>query len=114
MKLPNITAALVAVVPASPKPEPAPFAGLCRSLAKRKAQVTEEFYLGAVRHLVERFRALPGNERGGHLYSVFDRGMTASEVVEGCGDAAKWDGDVDGRALCDLLLTLTDEQREAL
>lgn len=105
---------LLAVVP-DVKPEPpAPFWALCQSLRRRQKQVTAEHYLGCVEHLARRFVAIEGNEHGGHLYSVLNRGMVASEVIDGCRDVARLAGDKDATALADLLLTLTDEQREAL
>ena len=114
----NVKPALLAVVspverPAAPDP-PAPFWALCKSLQKRQKQVTVEHYLGCVRHLVKKFYAMPGNGVGGSLHIVLDDGNTDRESVEWCHTYAREHGDKDGMALCDLLLTLTEEQREAL
>lgn len=107
MKLPNITAALVAVVPAPSKPEAAPFAGLCRSLAKRKAQVTEEFYLGATLHLFKKFCSFCDDDTA----FVLSDGDVSDDALYDARDRAKKRGDIDAIAMCDLLLTLSDEQR---
>lgn len=50
----NLGPALLSVVP-DIRPEPAPFAGMCKSLARRRTQVDPAWYLGAVKHLVGKF-----------------------------------------------------------
>lgn len=106
---------LLAVVPLPAEPEPpAPFWALCKSLQKRQKQVTAEHYLGCVDHLVEKFCAMAGNGAGGSLHIVLDDGNADRESVEWCHTRAREHGDKDGMALCDLLLTLSDAERESL
>lgn len=92
----------------------APFAGLCYSLMKRRASLDPDFYLGGVRHLMGKFGQMPGNENGGKLFNVIDRGMVSRDVIDGCMTAAREAGDEDAFVLGRLLLTLTDEQLETL
>lgn len=108
----NLRPALAAVIPVADPP--APFWALCKSLQKRQKQVTAEFYLGAIAHLIEKFYAMDGNGCGGSLHIVLDDGNTERDSVEWCHTYARERGDKDAMALADLLLTLTDEQREAL
>ena len=108
---PALLAVISPVEPADAPEPPAPFWALCKSLQKRQKQLAPEFYLGAVDHLVEKFYAMPGNGSGGSLHVVLDDGNTDRESVEWCHTYAREHGDKDGMALCDLLLTLSDEQR---
>lgn len=96
------------------KRKAAEFAQLCGALMRRREMVSPDFYLGGVRHLMGKFGQMPGNENGGKLYSVIDRGMVSRDVIDGCMSAAREAGDGDAFALGRLLLSLTDEQLEAL
>lgn len=114
MNRPNLGPALLSVVP-DIRPEPAPFAGLCKSLARRRTQVDPAWYLGAVKHLVGRYEAECTNGLAQSLAIILDNdGLSRLEAIDEWQSAARQMPDRDGVALADLLLTLTEEQREGL
>lgn len=68
--------------------------------------------LDVIRMLVDRFCEFPGNESGGSLHIVLDDGNIEREHVEFCRDWARDHDDPAGEAFAELLLTLTDEERD--
>lgn len=61
--------------------------------------------------LAQAYCAKPGNGVGGNLHIVLEDGNTRTRHILYCRRQCVEKGDVDGLALCDLLLRMTHRQR---
>ena len=64
--------------------------------------------------LVQAYRDKPGNAVGGSLHVVLDDGNIEDSSIQFCREYAAERGDVDGIALCDLLIQMSKTQRSKI
>jgi hypothetical protein len=108
------------VASSPPRPCTPPAADLCSLLERIKHTANEYGQPNAktdgdlVCAYVEEFYAIKGNGAGGLLHIVLDDGNTETACVEFCREEARKAGDETAFWLAQLMLTFTDDERDAL